>query len=105
MALNITNATIGFDSNEVQTALNNIRTDVIGATQESLRQNMSSLREAVDAVWVGQSAENFKTNMTTDMEAICKSLDDAFESLKNELTQITNGMAEIDQNLVEKRSE
>lgn len=105
MALNINNATIGYDANEVQTALNNIRTDVIGATQDALRQNMNSLREAVDNVWVGQSAENFKSNMSTDMEAICSYLDEAYESLKNELNQITNEMSQIDENLVEKRSE
>lgn len=60
MALTIQGATIGYDANEVQTALNNIHTQVIEEAQNQLRQQLTQLDASVDEIWVGQSAETFK---------------------------------------------
>ena len=105
MALTIQGADIGFDANEVQAALNDIHTQVIEQAQNDLRIQLSDLDNAVDEIWVGQSAEIFKKNMQTDVEAICQGLSDAYEVLKSEFSQITSSMTEIDANLVQERSE
>ena len=57
MALNIEGATIGFDANNVQTALNNLNTKCIGDAIRKMNDSMSELREYVDSAWVGASAE------------------------------------------------
>ncbi len=105
MALTIQGADIGYDANEVQTALNNIHTQVIEEAQNQLRQQLTQLDASVDEIWVGQSAETFKKNMQTDVDAICQGLNDTYEILKNEFSQITASMAEIDANLVQERGE
>lgn len=105
MALNIENATIGFDANNVETALNNLNTKVIQDTITKMTSSMSTLRDYVDSAWVGASAEQFKTNMESDKEKISQSLRDTYEVLKSEMYQIVNEMAEVDAELVKGRGE
>ena len=56
MALNIEKATLGYDANNVTDAINSLNTDVIVESETKLRNSLSTLFSAVDAVWVGQSA-------------------------------------------------
>ncbi|MBQ6841578.1 MAG: hypothetical protein IJO63_05665 [Bacilli bacterium] len=103
MALNIENATIGYNANEVQNALNNLNTKCIEDTKSTMRTRMSDLRSTVDAGWVGASADQFKKNMEADKDRICAALDEAFGILKGELTEIVNKMSEMDKSLIAKR--
>lgn len=105
MALNIENATIGFDANNIQEALNNLNTKCIQDTITKMNQSMDRLRTSVDSAWVGQSADIFKENMNTDKESIIKSLNETYENLRSEMYQIANQMAEADSNLVNRRGE
>lgn len=105
MALNIEGASIGFDVNNVETALNNLNTRVIQDTINKMNSSMSTLREYVDNAWVGQSAEIFKENMETDKDTISKSLNDAFDCLKSEMYQIVNEMGEADAALMNRRAQ
>lgn len=105
MALNIEGASIGFDSNNVETALNNLNIKVIQDTINKMNSSMSQLRDAVDAAWIGESAEQFKKNMETDKEKISQALNDTYEVLKSEMYQIVNEMAAADQELVKARVE
>ena len=59
----IEGATIGFDQNNVATAINNLQVHVINDTITKMNESMASLREYVDNAWVDQSAEIFKENM------------------------------------------
>lgn len=105
MALNIENATIGFDANNVETALNNLNIKVIQDTITKMNNSMQGLRDYVDSAWVGSSAEQFKTNMESDKEKIAQSLQDTYDVLKSEMYQIINEMAAADEELVKGRSE
>ena len=105
MALNIENATIGFDANNVQTALNNLNTKCIQDTIVKMNNSMQSLRDYVDSAWVGVSAEQFKTNMESDKEKISQSLRDTYDILKSEMYQIINEMAAADEELVKGREQ
>lgn len=105
MALNIDNATIGFDVNNVETALNNLNTRVIQDTINKMNSSMQSLRDYVDSAWVGQSAEQFKANMESDKEKISQSLMDTYDVLKSEMYQIVNEMAAADEALIQGRAE
>ena len=105
MALTIQGADIGYDANEVQTALNNVHAQVIEEAKSQLRQQLAQLDTSVDEIWVGQSAETFKKNMQTDVDSICEALDKIYDFVKASFTQITSGMASIDENLIQERSE
>ena len=103
MALNIEGATLGYDANNVQDALNSLNMQVIEGSKVRLKNSLLSLRETVDSVWVGQSAEQFKKNMDYDVDTICKALDETRGVLETELHEIVNKMNEVDQNLVQGR--
>ena len=103
MALNIEGATLGFDANNVQAAINSLNTEVIENTKVTMNQKLSELRTAVDTIWVGASAEQFKKNMEFDVNKICSQLDETKKILEEELYNIVNKMGELDQNLIKGR--
>lgn len=103
MALNIEGASVGYDENSMNSTLNHVHNDCVVSAKNALRQNLSTLRDAVHACWVGQSANNFMDNMDKDVEEICKGLDAAYEGLEAEFKKVLAGLSEIDQNLIEKR--
>ena len=103
MALNIDGASIGYDENQMASTLNHVHNNCVIATKNALRANLAQLRQEVHACWVGQSANNFMDNMEHDVDEICKGLDAAYEGLEAEFKKVLAGLAEIDQELVEKR--
>ena len=100
MSLNIEGATIGYDANEVQTAMNNLNTICVKDATKSLNDNMATLREAVDAIWVGASAEAFKRNMEADKDSIVKGLEETYNILQSELYSIVDTMEQNDEALI-----
>lgn len=104
MALKIDGASIGFDANGIEEALNNINAKVITETCNQMDTEMSTLHEAVDEAWQGNAAEQFKKNMETDKKTVQDALNEAYDSLKVELKNIMDSMAEADENLVKERS-
>lgn len=105
MALNIENATVGFDANNIQMALNNLNTKVINDTIGFMNSKMSELCEWVDSAWVGASAETFKANMEADKEVVIKNLKDTYDVLKSEMYQIVNELQAADEALVQRRNQ
>lgn len=103
MGLTIEGASIGYDSNAKTTTLNNIHNNCVEHTKSALRTQLDTLRTAVNACWVGQSAENFKSNMDYDVNEICKGLDDAYQSLVAAFDKAEAGLAETDQQLIQPR--
>ena len=101
--LTINGATIGYDENNIQTALNNLNRKVILDAIQSMNSAMSRLYDAVNAGWVGNSAETFKANMQYDKDVVAQGLNDTYQVLENEMHQIVNELADVDANLVEKR--
>lgn len=103
MALNISGADIGYDQNEVQTAINNLNTVCIADTIELMTSGMADLRTAVDAVWIGQSAESFKNNMETDKTNIINGLNDSETVISAQFADIISTWDDVDQNIVTER--
>lgn len=103
MALTIEGATIGYDENNVQTALNNLNRVVIQDAINEMNSAMDDLYTAVNDAWVGNSAEAFKDNMQYDKNTICTGLNESYQVLENEMNQIVNEMSNVDENLVERR--
>ncbi len=104
MGLNINNATIGYDVNELQQAMTRLDIEVITEATNQMNSGMKELREQVDAVWAGQSAESFKKNMDHDKEVIIAAMHQIRDGeIKGFMNQIVNNFDEIDQNLVKER--
>lgn len=103
MALNIEGATLGYDANNVEAAKRSLNENVIQDTITKMNQELATLRTAVDTVWVGQSAEQFKKNLEFDADYITKCLEETRDVLNTELNEIVNKMDEVDQNLVQGR--
>ena len=103
MALNIENASIGYDEGSMVTTLNNVHQNCVVQAKTALRTRLDGLRQEVHACWVGQSAEIFMSNMEHDVGEICKGLDAAYDGLVAEFKKVLAGLAETDQQLVEKR--
>lgn len=103
MALDINNASIGYSGDGIETALNNLNTRVIQDAKNLMNSKFGKLEDAVNSAWVGESAETFKKNMRTDIETISKYLDETYETLRNEMYQMVNAMAEADKNSVQLR--
>lgn len=103
--LNIENATIGFDVNNVERGLNNLNVRCIGETIDLMKTSYMNLQAAVDAAWVGTSAEQFKKNVLSDINVISEALQETYGLLRSEMYQVVNGMVEADAELVKAREE
>ena len=103
MALNIEGASIGFDINNIEAAINNLNVRCIGETIELMTSGFSEIQSTVDSVWVGASAEQFKNNIKYDIDNVAKALEETKELLKAEMYHIVNEMTAVDEVLVEAR--
>lgn len=104
MGFNINSATIGYDVNELQQAMNRLDIEVITEATNQMTSAMELLRAQVDAVWAGQSAESFKKNMEHDKNVIIAAMHQIRDGeIKGFMDQIVRNFDEIDQSLVEER--
>ena len=103
MALDISGASIGYDEGNMISTLNHVHNNCVQFAKNALRANIATLRTEVHACWVGQSANNFMDNMEHDVEEICKGLDAAYDGLEAEFKKVLAGLAEGDQELIDKR--
>lgn len=103
MALNIENAKVGYDENSMVTTLNNVHQNCVTRSKSALHTELATLRDEVHNCWVGKSADVFMNNMEHDVEEICKGLDAAYDGLVAEFNKVLAGLAQIDQDLIDKR--
>lgn len=103
MALNIENAKVGYDENSMITTLNNVHQNCVTRSKSALHTELATLRDEVHKCWVGKSADVFMSNMEHDVEEICKGLDAAYDGLVAEFNKVLAGLAQIDQDLIDKR--
>lgn len=103
MALNIEGASLGVDASGIQRYITDINTNLVEEACTQLQQGLAELRAATDAVWVGKSAETFKSNMEHDVDSIVSALMESREALVNEIKDLGAKMGEVDENLVQAR--
>ncbi len=100
MALNIEGADIGYDQTGLTNLIKDIKTNVIDDACTKLDTAAANLEKDLEPVWQGHSAKQFIKNMNEDIKAIKAALNTAKDALEKELSQITNAMTQIDQDLV-----
>ena len=105
MAFTIESATHGWNGDGVVALSDKIHTEVIGKAIQDLAFKFDTLTTAVDEIWKGNSAEQFKENMGTDVQKIINALKQTEEQLHTELMNTVDAMQQVDNNLVKPRSE
>lgn len=99
--LNIEQAGIGYDTAGISNFLNKLNLDVIDDLVSKLHNNIGPLREAVDQVWVGQSANAFKEKLERDSETMIQTLERIKDDVKAEFAQIAQNIDNYDSAIAE----
>ena len=99
--LNIEQAGIGYDTAGISNFLNKLNLDVIDDLVSKLHNNIGPLREAVDQVWVGQSANAFKEKLERDSETMIQTLERIKDDVKAEFAQIAQNVDNYDSAIAE----
>jgi hypothetical protein len=103
-SLDIDKATVGYKSQGVGDLLTDIRMNVVEDAATKLENGAERLMEAVNTIWVGNSADQYKTNLQNDVKKVCKALRDAYSSMEIEITNIGYKLSEVDNQLVKARN-
>ena len=103
--LGITNATQGYDASGIIKYIEAIRANLIEKAIIKMREGEIQVKEAVDSVWVGKSADIYKTNLDHDVNEICKALTEAQHVLNQSIWHAASHIKTIDENIVKKRGD
>lgn len=97
--LNFESSTFGYDSEGLTQLINEINIKCIEQTRTSMLNGLNALNQAVDAAWVGDSANRFKEKIDEDAKAIIKAIEAAGEECKNGLQSAGGGMINVDKEI------
>ena len=96
MGLNIQSSTMGYDTVGLQDLIKNIKIDIIPAMATSIRNSKNDVRDTINSVWVGASANAFKDKLDRDTEVLCKTLMDLTEAVENDVKTAGVNVEELD---------
>ncbi|MBR6168794.1 hypothetical protein IKQ74_02515 [Candidatus Saccharibacteria bacterium] len=104
MKLAMEQATIGYSRTGVNSLMENIKANVIDDATKQMEDGLKDLEDAIDAIWVGKSAEQFKENMRNDNRKLRAAMQQVYLSINGETKEVGRQMAHVDEQLVEKRA-
>ncbi len=96
-------ATVGYDEAAVKALVKEVKVNVIDAAVKEMNSGLKTLNDKIDEIWVGQSANIFKQNMSKDVKAITTAMTKAKAVFETEMDAIEKAMANIDNAAVKKR--
>lgn len=99
MALNIDGATFGYDIAGTQAFLNELKASYLDQASSDARNN-DEIFTCVDESWQGQAAEDFKTAINEDCNALSRTLEQLYEQLESQINNISSSIADIDAGLM-----
>ncbi len=97
--LNISSANIGYDVVGMNQLINDVNTQCVVPACASLRREANNLRQTIDTVWVGKSADAFKDKVTRDTETVCTTLEKVGEMIRNQMNNAGSNVEEYDQEI------
>lgn len=97
--LNIEQASQGYSVVGIQDFLSHLNLDVIDALTQKINDSMSTLREATDEVWAGQSADAFKVKLERDSRVMIDTLNGIEDDVRGQFAQIAKNVDNYDQAL------
>ena len=96
MAVNINNATYGYDANNLSHTINQLHLKCVQETISKLNMGLMTVRESVDNAWKGQSAEKFKKTFEEQANEVSKAIEMVGERCSSDLTNFVNSLADVD---------
>lgn len=99
--LNIEQASQGYSVVGIQDFLSHLNLDVIDALTQKINDSMSTLREATDEVWAGQSADAFKAKLERDSRVMIDTLNGIEDDVRGQFAQIAKNVDNYDQALAD----
>ena len=99
MALGIDGATFGYDLAGTQAFLRELKASYLDQAAADAR-NTDEIFTSIDESWVGQAAEDFKTALNEDGNALSKTLEELYYQLENQINNISASIADIDSGLM-----
>lgn len=101
MALDISSATIGYDTQGIAKFIDMINIQVVKELTAKIDQTIPTLREEVDKVWVGQAANAFKNKLEKDSVTMKQTLEQLENNLRGQFAQIAKNVDTYDQQQAE----
>lgn len=99
--LNIEQATVGYDTVGIEDFLQKLNLEVISKLRQHINDNVGNLRQAVDQVWAGQSAEAFKAKIDRDSAIMIKTLEGIEDDVKGQFAQIAKNVDDYDSSIAD----
>ncbi len=103
--LTIEDASIGYDTEGIKIALDNIHSEVIQKATQEMDKSYADLQEKVFQFMIGQAAVRFKDNILAEKNIVQKGMEDCYGALEGELKEIVSALAKLDSELVTSRPE
>lgn len=97
VGLSIEGATIGYDSVELTNCINNINTYIVNEIISTINRSVPEIRNTVDTVWSGRSADAFKNRFQYDSRTVVETLLSMKNIMESNLAQIGANVDEYDQ--------
>lgn len=99
MALGIENATFGYDISGTQTFLQQLKSTYLDSAASDAK-NITEIESAIDTSWAGQAADDFKTALHEDANALSATLEELYYQLENEINNIGASIADTDSGMM-----
>ena len=99
MALTIENATEGYDSSNLNALKEEIKTACIDPAIDDLGKGLEDLKNAIDQIWVGDSANRFKDKMENHISNAQKLMRTVKSDVELYLGNITVQLREVDESI------
>ena len=100
--LNISTANLGYDVNGMNQLITDVNVNCVVPTCSTLKSDAANIRQTIDAVWVGASAEAFKDKITRDTEAVCEALEKAGNLISSQMHNAGSNVEEYDQEIAQR---
>ena len=100
--LSIDQATLGYDTQGMQDAVNRLNLFVFTEIVVSLRNAIVPLNLAVDSMWAGQAANAFKNKFEKDVEVMADTLDQLRDQVEGQFATIATNVDQYDSDVAEK---
>lgn len=99
MALNIERATEGYDSSNLGTLKDEIKTSCIDPAVSQLKVELETLKTAIDEIWVGDSANRFKDKMEKHVESAQRQMKEKRNEIDSFLEGVIGQLRSVDENI------
>ena len=100
--LSIESATLGYDTQGMQDAVNRLNLFVFTEIVVNLRNAIVPLNLAVDSMWAGQAANAFKNKFERDVEVMADTLDQLRDQVEGQFATIASNIDRYDGEIADK---